>query len=227
MLQVWCNKRGVVTGAEFSSSMVAASTEWSAQWSRYPIMDIVLAGLRQGIYCDKHRNIVKYIISEMPFCFLFKIPFHCCKIFSPCPRSQARIREFGLQHVIDENDIENHDANNLALFDEFINNLNSIGFRQDIGIIVIFKITVSIILLFKIQQSSKCEIELILTSVANNLEVNPQMLYRSLTETNINSKESFSREITFQENVKSLARILYTTLVDWTENFINAQLKLR
>ena len=163
----------------------------------------------------------------MPFCFLFKIPFHCCKIFSPCPRSQARIREFGLQHVIDENDIENHDANNLALFDEFIKNLNSIGFRQDIGIIVIFKITVSIILLFKIQQSSKCEIELILTSVANNLEVNPQMLYRSLTETNINSKESFSREITFQENVKSLARILYTTLVDWTENFINAQLKLR
>ena len=63
MLQVWCNKRGVVTGAEFSSSMVAASTEWSAQWSRYPIMDIVLAGLRQGRYCDKHRNIVKYLIS--------------------------------------------------------------------------------------------------------------------------------------------------------------------
>ena len=32
--------------------------------------------------------------------------------------------------------------------------------------------------------------------------------------------------MSFQDNVNSLAKVLFVTLVAWTENFINAQLKL-
>ena len=176
----------MVTGAEFSTNMVAATTELTDQWRQYPMLNIILTGLR----------------------------------------SESRIREFGLQHVIDENHAENQDTNNLALFKEFTQNLISLGFRQDIGVNVIFKIAVSIILLFKIEVTNKSDIVPLVNSIASNLEVNPQTLYRSLTETNLNSTESFSKQMSFQENVNSLARVLYTTLVAWTENFINAQLKL-
>lgn len=176
----------MVTGAEFCTSMVAASTELTDQWRQYPILDIILAGLR----------------------------------------SEFRIREFGLQHVIDENDAENHDNNNQALFKEFIQNLTFLGFRQDIGVNVIFKIAASILLLFKIEETNKSDIVPLVNSIASNLEVDPQILYRSLTENSINSTESFSKQISFQENVNSLAKVLYTTMVAWTENFINAQLKL-
>ena len=184
--KVWCNKHGMVTGAEFCTNMLAASTEFADQLRQFPILDIVITGLRHG----------------------------------------ARIREFGLQHVIDENDAENHDANNLALFREFTENLISLGFRQDIGVNVILKIAVSIILLFKIQESRKGDAVPLVNSIASNLEVDSQILYRSLTENSINSTESFSGKISFQENVISLAKVLYTTMVAWTENFINAQLKL-
>ena len=186
VLQVWCNKHGMVTGAEFCTSMVAASTELPDQWRQYPILNIILAGLR----------------------------------------SEFRIREFGLQHVVDENDAENHDNKNLALFKEFIQNLTSLGFRQDIGVNVIFKIAASILLLFTIEVTNKSDIVPLVNSIASNLEVDPHILYRSLTENSINSNESFSKEISFQENVNSLAKVLYTTMVAWTENFINAQLKL-
>ena len=186
LTKVWCNKHGTVTGAEFCTNMLAASTEFTDQWRQYPILDIVLAGLRHG----------------------------------------SRIREFGLQHVIDENDAENHDANNLALFREFTENLASLGFRQDIGVNVILKIAVSIILLFKIEESSKSDVVLLVNSIASNLEVDPQVLYTSLTENRINSTDSFSGQISFQENVNSMAKVLFTTMVAWTENFINAQLKL-
>ena len=186
MTKVWCNKHGMVTGAEFSNNMLAASTEFADQWRQYPILDIVLTGLRHG----------------------------------------SRIREFGLQHVIDENDAENHDANNLALFRKFTENLTSLGFRQDIGVNVILKIAVSIILLFKSRESSKCDVVLLVNSIASNLEVDPQILYRSLTGNRINSTDSFSGQMSFQENVNSMAKVLFTTMVAWTENFINAQLKL-
>ena len=186
ILKVWCNKHGMVTGAEFCTSTVAASSELTDQWRQYPILDIILAGLR----------------------------------------SEFRIREFGLQHVIDENDSENHDNNNQALFKDFIQNLTSLGFRQDIGVNVIFKIAASILLLFKIEETNKSDIVPLVNSIASNLEVDPQILYRSLTENSINSTESFSKQISFQENVNSLAKVLYTTMVAWTENFINAQLKL-
>ena len=180
MAKVWCNKHGMVTGAEFSNHMLAASTEFADQWRQYPILDIVLTGLRHG----------------------------------------SRIREFGLQHVIDENDAENHDANNLALFREFTENLTSLGFRQDIGVNVILKIAVSIILLFKSRESSKCDVVLLVNSIASNLEVDPQILYRSLTENRINSTDSFSGQMSFQENVNSMAKVLFTRLNCNQINFI-------
>ena len=176
----------MVTGAEFSNNMVAASTELREQWRNYPILEIILTGLRH----------------------------------------ESRIREFGLQHVIDENDAENNNAENLEMFKELIGNLTSLGFRQEIGINVILKIAVSIILLLKIEEINRSDVVPLVNSIASNLEVDPQILYRSLTENSINSTESFSEQISFQENVNSMARVLFTTLVAWIENCINSQLKL-
>ena len=46
--KVWCNKHGMVTGAEFCTNMLAASTEFADQWSQFPILDIIITVLRHS-----------------------------------------------------------------------------------------------------------------------------------------------------------------------------------
>ena len=151
-------------------------------------------------------------------------------------RQQGRVREFGLQHLLVE-DIEDEQdfKQNLEGFRCFVENLSILGFRADIGINLIFRIVGSIILLFKLgsillREPSHPSEDSLLAAISNNLELDPDLLKASLynSSLHLNCSESFTAEKRSAVSVtESLACLLYTTLIDWIENFINAQLELR
>ena len=81
----------IVSGAEYMSNMVLASSEFSDNWKKYSIFDTILAGLRS--------------------------------------QGQGTIREFGLENIIDENDMEHQDIGNLENFKNLICDFVKLGFR--------------------------------------------------------------------------------------------------
>ena len=143
-------------------------------------------------------------------------------------RSQGKIREFGLELIMDEDDISNHDDKVIESFQLMNKHLALLGFRPDLGMNVIHKMIISIILLMKLSTSTSLDTEAIIRAVANNLEVDNNQLSRALTEVSVNTGEDFiKKRNNLSQTASSLATLLFTTLVDWIENFINSQLQLR
>ena len=101
---------------------------------------------------------------------------------------------------------------------------------MEFGINVIYKLTVSIVLLFELEKkeiSDRIAIDSLLKSVAHNLEVDVHQLEQSLKEVNAECNEKFKEEKSrFKTNVTSLTTLLYTSMIDWIEDCINIQLKL-
>ena len=143
-------------------------------------------------------------------------------------RSQGKIREFGLELIMDEDDISNHDDKVIESFQLLNKHLALLGFRPDLGMDVIHKMIISIILLMQLSTSTSLDTEAIIRAVANNLEVDNNQLSRALTEVSVNTGEDFiKKRNNLSQTASSLATLLFTTLVDWIENFINSQLQLR
>ena len=149
-------------------------------------------------------------------------------------RQQGRVREFGLQHLIQEDLQDELDLQqNIDGFKALVRDLTLLGFRADIGINLIFRIVVTIILLFKLTSILAREPEdgaqdSLIAAIATNLEVDPDQLKASLTSLNLSCNERFRAEKSRPSSVcESLARLLYTSLIDWVEDFINTQLDLR
>ena len=149
-------------------------------------------------------------------------------------RQQGRLREFGLQHLLQEELQDERDfQQNIDGFKALVTDLSLLGFRADIGINLIFRIVVSIILLFKLSSILAKDPEdtaqdSMIAAISNNLEVEPDQLKASLTSLHLNCSEKFRAEKGQPSSVaESLARLLYTSLIDWVEDFINTQLDLR
>ena len=151
-------------------------------------------------------------------------------------RQQGRVREFGLLHLVEEEFQEEQESKqNIEGFKELVKNLTLLGFRADIGINLIYRIVVTIILLMKLRRILERDPQdpaqdSLLASISNNLEVDLDKLKASLVTCSLQlgCAESFTAEKNKAVSVtESLARLLYVTLIDWIENFINAQLELR
>ena len=149
-------------------------------------------------------------------------------------RNQGKIREYGLENVIDENDLETHDTKNLEMFKDLVNNLKTLGFRPDFGLNVVFKVVVSIILLFELQMKvskdnkTLVDAKNVIKAISHNLEIDETQLETAFNEFNVNCHKEFKEEKSdLKVVIASLATILFTNLIDWIENFIKMQLKLR
>ena len=100
-------------------------------------------------------------------------------------------------------------------------------FRPEHGLGVVLRVTASIVLLLRLAQGPGPNPGLV-RAVASNLEVDPALLQRALTSLSTTARPSFTREqVGLGRSAASMARLLYTTLLDWMEDFINTQLKLR
>ena len=98
---------------------------------------------------------------------------------------------------------------------------------------LIFRIVVTILLLFKLtsilaRNPEDAAQDSVIAAISSNLEVDPDQLKASLTSLHLSCSEKFRAEKGRPSSVaQSLARLLYTSLIDWVEDFINTQLDLR
>ena len=149
-------------------------------------------------------------------------------------RQQGRVREFGLQHLVQEDLQDERDfQQNIDGFKALVRDLSLLGFRPDIGMNLIFRIVVTIILLFKLtsilaRNPQDAAQDSVIAAISTNLEVDPDQLKASLASLNLSCSEKFRAEKSSPSSVsESLARLLYSSLIDWVEDFINTQLDLR
>ena len=142
-------------------------------------------------------------------------------------RGQASVREHGLEHVIQEDCVTGQEAAKLGQFRQLVTWLQLLGFRPEHGLGVVLRVTASIVLLLRLAEGPGPNPGLV-RAVASNLEVDPALLQRALTSLSTTARPSFTREqVGLGRSAASMARLLYTTLLDWMEDFINTQLKLR
>ena len=142
-------------------------------------------------------------------------------------RGQASVREHGLEHVIQEDAVTQQDAAKLGQFRQLVTQLQLLGFRPEHGLSVVLRVTASIVLLLRLAEAPGPAPGLV-RAVASNLEVDPALLQRSLTSLSTTARPSFTQEqSSLGRSAASLARLLYTSLLDWMEHFINTQLRLR
>ena len=105
-------------------------------------------------------------------------------------RSKGKVRELGLHLLLEEGDMAPPEENHVEQFRTFVKHLKTVGFREDLGMKVVFKVLVSEVLLLRlkekiekveeVEEESTCQA--LLQAVASNLEVDPGLLWRSLKE---------------------------------------------
>ena len=105
-------------------------------------------------------------------------------------RSRGKVRELGLHLLLEEGDMAPPEENQVEQFRTFVKHLKTVGFRDDLGMKVVFKVLVSEVLLLRLKEKvekaeqgegdSTCQA--LLQAVASNLEVDPGLLWRSLKE---------------------------------------------
>ena len=120
------------------------------------------------------------------------------------------------------------------MFKDLVNNLKTLGFRPDFGLNVVFKVVVSIILLFELQMKvskdnrTLVDAKNVIKAISHNLEIDETQLETAFSEFNVKCHNDFKEEKSdLKVLIASLATILFTNLIDWIENFIKLQLKLR
>ena len=100
------------------------------------------------------------------------------------------MRELGLHLLLEEGDMAPPAQDQVGQFRTFVKNLKTVGFREDLGMKVVFKVLVSEVLLFRLKEkvekeageSSPTTSQALLQAVASNLEVEPGLLWRTLNE---------------------------------------------
>ena len=106
-------------------------------------------------------------------------------------RSKGKVRELGLHLLLEEGDMAPPGQDQVEQFRTFVKNLKTVGFREDLGMKVVFKVLVSEVLLFRLKEkvekeaggeSSPTTSQALLQAVASNLEVEPGLLWRTLNE---------------------------------------------
>ena len=106
-------------------------------------------------------------------------------------RSKGKVRELGLHLLLEEGDMAPPEENQVEQFRTFVKHLKTVGFREDLGMKVVFKVLVSEVLLLrlkekmeKVEQGEEREstCQALIQAVASNLEVDPGLLWRSLQE---------------------------------------------
>ena len=108
-------------------------------------------------------------------------------------RSKGKVRELGLHLLLEEGDMAPPGENQVEQFRSFVKHLKTVGFREDIGMKVVFKVLVSEVLLLRLKEKvekveegegdiSPTNSQALLQAVATNLEVDPGLLWRSLKE---------------------------------------------
>ena len=105
-------------------------------------------------------------------------------------RSRGKVRELGLHLLLEEGDMAPPEENQVEQFRTFVKHLKTVGFREDLGMKVVFKVLVSEVLLLRLKEKvekvepgegdSTCQA--LLQAVASNLEVDSALLWRSLKE---------------------------------------------